>query len=60
MANFDRSHWLGVTSPSTTPGGTYAYMAPELLHPDTHDQSRGPFMRKGMDIYALGMVIYEV
>lgn len=61
MANLDRSRWLGVTSNSTTPGGTHAYMAPELFfHRSEEPQSKGPLMRKEVDIYALGMLIYEV
>lgn len=61
LTNFDRSRWLGVTSNSSDPGGTTAYMVPELFyHEREKDQLRVPLMRKGADIYALGMLIYEV
>lgn len=62
LANFDRSrHWLDITSQSTIPGGTPAYMAPELFSRETVGaRSRVPLMKKAVDIYALGMVIYEV
>jgi len=60
LANFDRSRWLGITSNSTSPGGTNAYMAPELFCLESEEgQPREPTMRKEADIYALGMVIYE-
>ena len=61
LASFDRSRWLGVTSNSSDPGGTIAYMAPELLHRDPEEaQSKAPLMRKEADVYALGMLMYEV
>ena len=60
-ANFDRSRWTDVTSHSTDPGGTYAYMAPELFaRVPGESKSKVPLMRKEADIYALGMLIYEV
>ena len=49
---------LGETSTITT-GGTYRYMSPELLDPgDIEGKSARP--TQPADIYALGMVIYEV
>lgn len=61
LASFDRSRWPGVTSNSSEPGGTTAYMAPELFHREhVKGQSNAPLMRKEADIYALGMLIYEV
>ena len=60
LANFDRSRWLGVTSNSSDPGGTTPYMAPELFRERKECQLRVPSMRKEADIYALGMLIYEV
>lgn len=60
LANFDRSQWLVATLGSSSPGGTTAYMAPELFSREPEDAQSGPLMRKKTDIYALGMVIYEV
>jgi serine/threonine protein kinase len=61
LANFDRSRWLGVTSTSSDQGGTRFYMAPELFRFESGGtRSKGPLMRKEADIYALGMLIYEV
>jgi len=61
LASFDRSRWLGVTSDSSDPGGTTPYMAPELFHREREEgQSNVPLMKKEADIYALGMLIYEV
>ena len=60
LANFDRSRWLVVTSGSTSPGGANAYMAPELFRRGSKEAQPGPLMRKEADIYALGMLIYEV
>lgn len=61
LANFDRSRWLGVTSTSSDQGGTRFYMAPELFRCESGGtRSKGPLMRKEADIYALGMLIYEV
>ena len=61
LASFDRSRWLGATSDSSDLGGTTAYMAPELFHREREEgQSKAPLMRKQADIYALGMLIYEV
>lgn len=61
LANFDRSRWFGVTSHSSDPGGTTAYMAPELFHNKLGTgRPNGPLMRKEVDIYALGMLFYEV
>jgi len=62
LASFDRSPWLGVTPDSSDTGGTTAYMAPELFHREYagEGQSNIPLMRKEADIYALGMLIYEV
>ncbi|KAF9653302.1 kinase-like protein [Thelephora ganbajun] len=61
LANFDRSRWPDTTSDSTSPGGTNAYMAPELFRRYTEeDKSKGPLMRKEADIYALGMLICEM
>ena len=37
-------------------GGSYRWMSPELLDPDAHEHRP----TKGSDIYALGMLIYEV
>ena len=62
-ANFDRSRWLGVASCSSSPNGTCAYMAPELICCKSESggtRPGGPLMRKEADIYALGMLIYEV
>lgn len=61
LTSFDRSHWSGVISNSSDPGGTTAYMAPELFYrEDDEGQPKGALMRKEADIYALGMLIYEV
>jgi len=38
-------------------GGTYRWMSPELLHPESFDLESHP--TKQSDCYALGMVIYE-
>jgi len=61
LAGFDRSRWLDITSNSSNPGGTIPYMAPELIHLN-HEEGRLriPLMKKGADVYALGMLIYEV
>jgi len=61
LASFDRSHWPGVSSNSSDPGGTTAYMAPELFYRE-HQEGRPklPLMRKEVDVYALGMLMYEV
>ena len=58
MANYDRSSWLDAVSNSTNPGGTTAYMAPELFC--LEGRPNGPLMKKEADIYALGTLIYEV
>ena len=61
LANFDRSRWLGITSNSSDPGGTTPYMAPELFHREHKGRQLGaPLMKKEADVYALGMLIYEV
>lgn len=61
LANFDRSRWLGIMSNSSDPGGTAAYMAPELSYREhVEGQLRVPLMRKEADVYALGMLMYEV
>jgi len=60
LANFDRSRWLAITSGLTSPGGTIAYMAPEFFCRESKETQSGPLMRKEADIYALGMLIYEV
>ena len=44
----------------TSIGGTYRWMAPELLDPEAYGKrERDPFSKE-TDIYALGMVILEV
>ena len=61
LANFDRFDWLDVMSNSSDPGGTTPYMAPELFYREHEEgQLRVPLMRKAVDIYALGMLMYEV
>lgn len=48
-------------SNSSDVGGTAAYMAPELLfHQVNKDRSSIPPPKKPVDIYALGMLMYEV
>jgi len=61
LAGFDRSRWNNITSNSSDPGGTIAYMAPELFHRAHEEgQYRVPLRRKEADVYALGMLSYEV
>lgn len=52
-------HGVHGTTTTVTSGGTPVFMAPELLRPASPD---GPNSRprRSTDIYALGMVIYEV
>ena len=45
-----------MTFSSSTQGGTFRWMSPELFDPETKDQRP----TKYSDCYALGMVIYEV
>ena len=60
-ADFDCAHWPGATSDSDDQGETTAYTAPELFHREREEgQSNVPLMRKEADVYALGMLIYEV
>lgn len=48
-------------SNSSDVGGTAVYMAPELLiHQISKDRSSIPPLKKPVDVYALGMLIYEV
>ena len=44
---------------TTTAGGTPFYMAPELLNPEKYGEKNSR-PTKPADIYAFGMVIYEV
>lgn len=51
---------VGASNPSGV-GGTAIYMAPELLvHQVTQNRSSIPPPEKPVDVYALGMLIYEV
>lgn len=51
---------VGASNPSGV-GGTAIYMAPELLvHQASKDRSKIPPPKKPVDVYALGMLIYEV
>ena len=47
----DHSMSISVTAPAH--GGTYRWMAPELFNDDSHPS-------KASDVYAFGMVTYEV
>lgn len=49
---------LPMTSSSVEVGGTVVFMAPELL--ETEGPSTTRILKKPADIYALGMLIYEV
>ena len=48
----DMSSWVG--------GGTIPWMSPELLHPESFDLGMKARPTKESDVYALGMVVYEV
>ena len=50
---------VGVSTSSMSVNGTKRWMAPELLNPEAYGQDDCMFSKKS-DIYALGMVIFEV
>ena len=56
MGMTDLSAFLSETTDSF--GGTYRWMSPELLDPESLQRKRRPTLES--DCYALGMVIYEV
>jgi len=49
-----------VSASLTSIGGTPRWMAPELLDPEAYEKRDRDALSKETDIYALGMVIFEV
>ncbi|KAG2153303.1 kinase-like domain-containing protein [Suillus clintonianus] len=61
LADFGHSRILGVsgfTTITTTTAGTFRYMAPELMVPETHDSTPTP--TTASDVWAAGMTGLEI